>query len=203
MIGKGGTAPRATGSAGMEDMPDAEFFARDAREVAAAMIGLELTCGGTGGIIVETEAYLPDDPASHSFRGPTKRNAAMFGPPGTAYVYRIYGMHWCLNAVCLPGAAVLIRALEPTRGLAVMARRRGTDAARDLCSGPGKLAGALAISHAQDGQSLLAAPFALRRVLSGAALLTGPRIGISRAADVPWRFGLAGSGFLSRRFPTS
>lgn len=167
------------------------------------MIGLELGCGGAGGIIVETEAYLPDDPASHSFRGRTPRNAAMFGPPGTAYIYLIYGMHWCVNAVCLPGSAVLIRALEPTMGLDLMARRRGIGAPHGLCSGPGKLAAALAITGAQNGQSLLALPFTLRRARHAAALDSGPRIGISKAADVPWRFGLRGSPYLSRRFPIS
>lgn len=167
------------------------------------MIGLEITCNGAGGIIVETEAYLPDDPASHSFRGPTARNAAMFGPPGSSYVYRIYGLHWCLNAVCLPGSAVLLRALAPTEGLAQMAARRGSDDPLRLCSGPAKLAAALAVSAAQNGVSLLAPPFGLRRVLRDPALVTGPRIGISRATERPWRFGLARSPFLSRRFPTS
>lgn len=184
----------------MDELPDSAFFARDARQVAAALIGCELSLGAAGGLIVETEAYLPDDPASHSFRGPTARNAAMFGAPGTAYVYRIYGLHWCLNAVCLPGSAVLLRALQPTRGLALMAERRGGVAALQLCSGPGRLAAALAVSDAHDGLSLLTEPFALRRVQQELRLVTGPRIGISRAADVPWRFGLEGSPFLSRRF---
>ncbi len=181
-------------------MPDISFFARDAREVAAAMIGMEFRCGETGGIIVETEAYLQDDPASHSFRGPTARNASMFAAPGTGYVYLIYGMHWCLNAVCLPGSAVLLRALEPTQGLALMRKRRGIENVRLLCAGPGRLAQALGITGAQDGLPLLAPPFHLAIAPPGASLLSGPRIGISRAADVPWRFGLANSAFLSRRF---
>lgn len=179
---------------------DAGFFARSAVDVAADMIGLELTFDGVGGVIVETEAYLPDDPASHSFKGRTARNASMFGVPGTGYVYLIYGMHWCLNAVCLPGSAVLIRALEPVTGLEAMIRRRGTDDLRRLCSGPAKLAEALGITRAQDGLPMLAAPFSLRPCRSGHTLVTGPRIGISRAVELPWRFGEAGSPFVSRRF---
>lgn len=184
-------------------MPGPDFFARDAREVAAAMIGMELRLGGAGGIIVETEAYLPDDPASHSFRGMTTRNASMFGVPGTRYVYLIYGMHWCLNAVCLPGSAVLVRALEPTRGLPLMRRRRGVEDLRLLCSGPGRLAQALGITGAMDGSSMLAPPFALAPAPVPPQLVTGPRIGISRAAELPWRFGLAQSAFHSRRFGAS
>lgn len=175
------------------------FFARDARLVAREMIGLELACGEAAGIIVETEAYLPDDPASHSFRGPSTRNASMFGEPGTSYVYLIYGMHWCLNAVCLPGSAVLIRALQPTRGIKEMAARRGTENPRLLCAGPGRLAQALGISRDQDGLSFLRAPFALREGVSG-TLVTGRRIGIAKAAEEPWRFGLANSPYVSRRF---
>lgn len=176
------------------------FFARDARVVAADMIGLELTLDGVGGIIVETEAYLADDPASHSFRGPTRRNASMFGAPATSYVYLIYGVHWCLNAVCLPGSAVLIRALEPTGGVETMKERRRTDKLQQLCSGPGKLAAALGITAKQDGLSLMKSPFALRYARSGHNLLNGKRIGITRAADVPWRYGMEGSAYLSRRF---
>ena len=165
------------------------------------MIGLELTLGGVGGLIVETEAYLPDDPASHSFRGPTARNATMFASPASSYVYLIYGMHWCLNAVCLPGSAVLIRPLEPTAGIETMKARRGTEDLGKLCAGPGRLAEALGISRADDGLSLLAPPFALRQGRRRFEVVTGPRIGITRAADLPWRFGAAGSPYLSRRFP--
>lgn len=184
----------------MREMPDISFFARDAREVAAAMIGMELSLAGAGGIIVETEAYLADDPASHSFRGKTARNASMFAAPATSYVYLIYGLHWCLNAVCLPGSAVLLRALEPTQGLDVMRARRGVGNPRLLCAGPGRLAQALGITAAHDGRTLLAPPFALAIRPPQGSLVSGPRIGISRAADAPWRFGLANSAFLSRRF---
>ena len=180
-----------------------DFFARDAVTVAKALIGVRLLVDGVGGPIVETEAYDREDPASHSFNGETKRNAIMFGPPGYAYVYRIYGVHWCLNFVCggEPRGAVLIRALEPTDGLLEMAERRGTQDPRLLCSGPGKLCQALAVTHAHNADRLDAPPFALFAPGHAWDLATGPRIGLTKAVDTPWRFGAAGSRFLSRPFP--
>ncbi|MGZ3274106.1 MAG: DNA-3-methyladenine glycosylase [Caulobacteraceae bacterium] len=180
-----------------------DFFARDAVTVAKALVGVRLLVDGIGGIVVETEAYDRDDPASHSFNGPTRRNAVMFGPSGRAYVYRIYGAHWCLNVVCdgEPRGAVLIRALEPTDGLTVMAERRGTGDARLLCSGPGRLCQALGVTGAQDGALLDAPPFALFAPDGARDLAAGPRIGLSKAVDIPWRFGASASPFLSRPFP--
>ena len=177
------------------------FFDRSAVDVARSLIGVELLVGGVGGIIVETEAYMPDDAASHSFKGRTPRNAAMFGAPGSAYIYRSYGLHWCLNAVCLPGSAVLLRALEPTAGVETMMARRSVDRLELLASGPGRLCQALKVDFTHNGHSLLEPPFEIRSAADERAIVTGPRIGITRDAERPWRFGLAGSRFVSRRFP--
>ncbi len=167
--------------------------------VARELVGASLTVDGVGGLIVETEAYAPDDPASHSFRGITERNRAMFGPAAHTYVYRSYGIHWCLNFVCLPGSAVLIRALEPRWGLGRMRQRRGTDDPRRLCAGPGRLTQALAIDKALDGLPINAPPFQLRLPDVAATVSTGVRIGITRAVDHPWRFAMKDSRFISRR----
>ncbi len=179
-----------------------DFYSRDAVIVAEALIGCELHINNTAGLIVETEAYRPDDPASHSFSGPTQRNRTMFGPPGHLYVYRSYGLHWCANIVCTPGSAVLIRALQPTLGIELMALRRGmTDIAR-LCSGPGKLTQALDINKEMDGLPLTSGPLFVTNYLSRVVTIAGPRIGISKAVEQPWRFGLDKSPFLSRKFTT-
>lgn len=180
-------------------------FSAPAPLVARQLIGARMLVDGVGGVIVETEAYDGQDPASHSFSGPSARNAAMFGPPGRAYVYRSYGIHWCINFVCREaghGAGVLLRALEPTDGLARMRQRRGLDDARLLCAGPGRLGQALGIDRSLDGARLDQPPFALLAPAPqpGIAVVSGPRIGISKAVDQPWRFGLANSRFLSRPF---
>ncbi len=176
-----------------------KFFDRAAPELAIRLIGVSMFVAGVGGVIVETEAYTRDDPASHSFRGPTLRNAAMFGHAGTAYVYRSYGLHWCFNIVARGGGAVLVRALEPTAGLDIMLERRGGASA--LCSGPGRLAQALAIDASYDTLRVDQMPFSFSDRPSAPAIAIGPRIGISQACEKPWRFGLQGSAHLSRRFP--
>ncbi|HEY4412155.1 MAG TPA: DNA-3-methyladenine glycosylase [Gaiellaceae bacterium] len=180
-----------------------DFFARSVHEVAPDLIGVTLLVDGIGGPIVEVEAYDQEDPASHAFRGRTDRNAVMFGPAGYAYVYRSYGIHWCINFVCdEPGRAeaVLIRALAPERGIEEMRVRRGVLAERALCSGPGKLCQSLAITRAHDGLPLDEPPFELVARTSTPSIISGPRIGITRAVERRWRYGLKDSPFLSRRF---
>ncbi|WP_407174296.1 DNA-3-methyladenine glycosylase [Bradyrhizobium sp. STM 3562] len=181
------------------------FFGRSVHEVAPELIGATLLFNGIGGLIVEVEAYHHTDPAAHSYRGPTPRNQVMFGPPGFAYVYRSYGIHWCVNFVCEQAgsaSAVLIRALEPTHGIEAMRRRRGLQDLRALCSGPGKLTEALGITQAHNGLPLDAPPFALYARTGKAELAAGVRIGITKAVDLPWRYGLKGSKFLSKPFPS-
>ncbi|MCK9689283.1 DNA-3-methyladenine glycosylase [Scleromatobacter humisilvae] len=178
-------------------------FDAPADVVAHALIGATLLVDGVGGVIVETEAYDQSDPASHTHMGPTARNAAMFGPSGHAYVYRSYGIHWCLNFTCREvghGAGVLIRALEPRVGLEQMAQRRGLSDPRLLCSGPGRLGQALGITKAHYGLPLDRPPFFVAAPDEATESLVGPRIGISKAVDAPWRFGLVGSRFLSKPF---
>lgn len=180
-----------------------KFFDRSVHKVAPDLIGATLLLDGVGGPIVEVEAYHHSEPAAHSFNGPTPRNRVMFGPPGFAYVYRSYGIHWCVNFVCEEegsASAVLIRALEPTHGLPAMRSRRGLDAERALCSGPGKLCEALGITIAHNAIPLDAAPFALHEATSKPALSRDVRIGITKAAELPWRYGLKGSRFVSKPF---
>jgi DNA-3-methyladenine glycosylase len=179
------------------------FFDRSVHAVAPELIGATLLVDGVGGLIVEVEAYHHTDPAAHSYRGPTPRNAVMFGPPGYVYVYRSYGIHWCLNFVCEEegsASAVLIRALEPVQGLAKMRRRRGLDEARALCSGPGKLCEALGVTIKHNGLALDRPPFELRARAETPEIAVGPRIGLTKAVDAPWRYGMKGSRFLSKPF---
>lgn len=180
------------------------FFDRSVHKVAPDLIGAALRVNGCGGIIVEVEAYHHTEPAAHSYIGPTSRNSVMFGPPGYAYVYRSYGIHWCLNFVCEAdgsAGAVLIRALEPLDGVKAMRRRRGVTELRQLCSGPGKLGQALGISRDKhNGLPLDRPPFELRPRPQPVPIVTGVRIGITKAADLPWRYGLKDSPFLSKPF---
>jgi DNA-3-methyladenine glycosylase len=177
------------------------FFDRSVHEVAPDLVGATLLVDGVGGPVVEVEAYDHEDPAAHGYSGKTERNASMFGPPGHAYVYRSYGIHWCLNVVCEAegvASAVLIRALEPTHGVDVMRERRGVDDPRLLCSGPGRLTQALGITREHDGLPLDESPFELLARETEPEVAVGLRVGITKAAEQPWRYGLAGSRFLSR-----
>jgi DNA-3-methyladenine glycosylase len=179
------------------------FFDRSVHAVAPELIGVTLMVNGLGGRIVEVEAYHHTDPAAHSYGGRTERNAVMFGPPGFAYVYRSYGIHWCLNFVCEAegsASAVLIRALEPTTGLSLMRRRRGMSEPRALCSGPGKLCEALGVTIKHNGLPLDRAPFELRAREGTPEIAVGVRIGISKAVEHPWRYGLKGSKCMSKPF---
>ena len=179
------------------------FFARSVHEVAPQLIGATLLFDGVGGMIVEVEAYHHTDPAAHSYGGRTERNAVMFGPPGFAYVYRSYGIHWCVNFVCEAegsASAVLIRALAPAQGLAAMRRRRGVRDERLLCSGPGRLTQALGITRAHNALALDRPPYELLARVEAVEIAVGSRIGITKAVDTPWRYGLAGSRFLSKPF---
>jgi DNA-3-methyladenine glycosylase len=183
---------------------DEAFFARSVHDVAHDLVGCSLLYRGVGGVIVETESYERNDPACHAYAGLTPRTATLFGPPARAYVYLSYGIHSCLNFVCEPegeAAAVLVRALEPRWGVDEMRRRRGRDAPRDLCSGPGKLTEALGIGLDLDGAPICEPPFEVSsrdEGWLGVEVGAGPRIGITRAAELPWRYCARGSGYLSR-----
>jgi DNA-3-methyladenine glycosylase len=183
-----------------------DFFARSVHKVAPDLIGATMLFNGVGGIIVEVEAYHHTDPAAHSYVGRTERNAVMFGPPGYLYVYRSYGIHWCMNFVCEEdgsASAVLIRAIEPTQGLAKMKKRRGVDEIRQLCSGPGKVCQALGVTRAHNALALDEKPFQLFAREAAVKIVRGPRIGITKAVDKPWRYGLKGSKFLSKPFTSA
>lgn len=177
------------------------FFARDVHDVARELIGAALFVDGVGGMIVEVEAYDHDDPASHGFGGRTPRNASMFGPGGHAYVYRSYGVHWCLNLVTGDegrASAVLLRAIEPTHGVEAMRSRRGVADVRLLCAGPGRLCQALGVTREHDGLRLDRPPLELHARAREVEVVAGARVGITRAVDLPWRYALAGSRYLSR-----
>jgi DNA-3-methyladenine glycosylase len=183
-----------------------DFFDRSVHEVGRDLIGCQLTFAGCGGTIVETESYERDDPACHAYVGLTQRTRVLFGPPGIAYVYLSYGIHSLLNAVCEPegaAAAVLIRALEPTAGLAQMRARRGERPEEELCSGPGRLTEALGIGLGENEADLTRDPFCLLAPAEGERpeVVAGPRIGITKAVDLPWRYCAAGSRFVSRPRP--
>jgi DNA-3-methyladenine glycosylase len=186
-----------------------EFFDRSVHEVARELIGYRLAVGETAGVIVETEAYEASDPACHAYIGRTTRNEVLFGPPGHAYVYLSYGIHSLLNFVTEPegtASAVLIRALEPTEGIDLMRERRGRNDIEGLCSGPGKLTEALGVGLELNGADLLAAPFELSEPAgdwASAEVVTGPRIGITKAAELPWRYCVSGSRFVSRPWPAA
>ncbi len=184
--------------------PSDAFFTQDIHALAKSLIGSLILLDDVGGKIVETEVYTRDDPASHSINGPRPRNAVMFGAPGRAYVYQIYGLHFCLNIVggLQPGSAVLIRALEPVNGLDIMFERRHVGDARHLCSGPGRLCQALGVTLAHNGLPVTHDPFRLIPTQHPQDIVTGPRIGITKAAELPWRYGLRDSPFLSRPFKT-
>jgi DNA-3-methyladenine glycosylase len=183
------------------------FYERPVLEVARDLVGCTVSHGGASGVIVETEAYHQSEPACHAYVGLTARTSTLFGPPGVAYVYRSYGIHALLNAVCEPegtGAAVLIRALEPLDGVPAMRRRRGLQRLDDLCSGPGKLTQALAIALDRNGTSLVDGPVRVGpppRERPSLRVTAGPRIGITRAVELPWRFCAEGTRYVSRPWP--
>jgi DNA-3-methyladenine glycosylase len=189
-----------TGSAGASRL-SRDFFVRSAVEMGEELLGATLLVGGVGGVLVELEIYDESDPASHSYRGPTPRNASMFGPPGHAYVYRSYGIHWCFNFVCSPSgeaSALLVRALEPTHGIEEMCARRGSEDLRKLCAGPGRVCQALAVGGEHDGLALDRPPFELLARSAEPEIARCRRVGITRARERPWRLCLADSSYLSR-----
>ncbi|GAA5658540.1 putative 3-methyladenine DNA glycosylase [Brucella sp. NBRC 13694] len=175
-----------------------KFFDREARYVAPDLIGWDFFVDGVGGMIVETEAYSRDDPASHSFKGPNIKNRSMFGAHGKSYIYRIYGLYWCMNFVCANASAVLLRAIAPQKGIELMEKRRNTNRITDLCSGPGKLSIALGLSGKLDGASLAAAPFSLVPCYHEFQIECGERIGIRFAKDQKLRFWRSRSPYVSQ-----